>query len=99
VQEQEQVYWNVDTATLQADGVVAQGITIESGAALSVFRRGEVQLPVGTVFSVITSTSAAGIAGTFGNLAEGATITVDSNTFQANYEGGDGNDLTLTVVQ
>ena len=25
-------------------------------------------------------------------------LTVGSNTFQANYEGGDGNDLTLTVV-
>jgi len=25
-------------------------------------------------------------------------ITIGSNKFQANYEGGDGNDLTLTVV-
>jgi len=23
---------------------------------------------------------------------------IGSNTFQANYEGGDGNDLTLTVI-
>jgi hypothetical protein len=26
-------------------------------------------------------------------------VTIGSNTFQANYEGGDGNDLTLTVVR
>jgi hypothetical protein len=38
------------------------------------------------------------IAGTFSNLADGSTITIGPNTFQANYEGGDGNDLTLTVV-
>ena len=38
------------------------------------------------------------IIGTFMNLPDGGTITAGSNTFQANYEGGDGNDLTLTVV-
>jgi hypothetical protein len=32
-------------------------------------------------------------------LADGGTITVGNNTYQASYEGGDGNDLTLTVVQ
>ena len=29
---------------------------------------------------------------------DGGTITIGSNTFQADYAGGDGNDLTLTVV-
>ncbi len=38
------------------------------------------------------------IVGTFMNLPDGGTITVGNNTFQADYEGGDGNDLTLTVV-
>ena len=37
-------------------------------------------------------------ATTFSNLADGSTFTANGNTFQANYEGGDGNDLTLTVV-
>ena len=27
-----------------------------------------------------------------------AIVTIGSNAFQASYEGGDGNDLTLTVV-
>jgi hypothetical protein len=36
--------------------------------------------------------------GTFANLADASTITIGSNTFRADYEGGDGNDLTLTVV-
>jgi hypothetical protein len=46
---------------------------------------------------VIKNTSGGAIAGTFANLADGSTFTVGSNTFKANYEGGDGNDLTLTV--
>ena len=37
-------------------------------------------------------------SGTFSNLADGSTLTVGNNSFQANYEGGEGNDLTLTVV-
>ena len=55
-------------------------------------------LPIGTVFTIINNTAAGRIAGTFSNLADGAMITVGPNNFQANYEGGDGNDLTLTVV-
>ena len=51
----------------------------------------------GTVFTVINNTAVTQINGTFSNLPDGGTITVGSNTFQANYEGGDGNDLTLTV--
>ena len=55
-------------------------------------------LAPGTVFTVIDNTAAIIISGNFSNLADGETVTVGSNTFQANYEGGDGNDLTLTVV-
>jgi hypothetical protein len=47
---------------------------------------------------VIDNTSGTPTAGTFANLADGSTFTVNGNTFQASYEGGDGNDLTLTVV-
>ena len=53
---------------------------------------------IGTVFKAIDNTAAAPIAGTFVNLADGSIFTVGNNTFQASYEGGDGNDLTLTVV-
>ena len=49
--------------------------------------------------SLPTVQRGSGIHGNFGNLPDGGTITAGSNTFQANYEGGDGNDLTLTVVQ
>ena len=89
--------WNIEAATLRTDQVVAQGVTIESAAELRVNPHGTI-LPVGEVFVVISNSSASPISGTFTNLPDGGTITIGSNTFQANYEGGDGNDLTLTVV-
>ena len=55
-------------------------------------------LSAGTVFTVIDNNGTAAIAGSFSNLPDGSRITVGSNTYQAGYEGGDGNHLTLTVV-
>jgi hypothetical protein len=55
-------------------------------------------LPPGTVFIVINNTAASPIEGTFNNLPDDGVITVNGNSFQASYDGGDGNDLTLTVV-
>ena len=47
---------------------------------------------------MINNTATTPIAGTFANLPDGSTFTSHGNTFQASYEGGDGNDFTLTVV-
>jgi autotransporter-associated beta strand protein len=82
-----------------ADKIVARGVTIESGALLSFAPIDTGVLPIGTVFTAIDNTAPTATAGTFANLADGATVTVGGNTFQADYEGGDGNDLVLTVVQ
>ena len=82
----------------RADKIVAQGVTINSSATFSLSDLNSSTLPLGTVFTVIDNTVATPIAGTFSNLADGSTFTTNSNNFQANYEGGDGNDLTLTVV-
>jgi autotransporter-associated beta strand protein len=80
-----------------ADKVIANGVTI-SGARFSFVSCGNSALPPGSVFTVIDNTAATPIAGTFANLTDGATFTIDNITFQADYQGGDGNDLTLTVV-
>jgi autotransporter-associated beta strand protein len=81
-----------------ADKVVANGVTINRSAQFTFTDLGTAVLPTGTVFTVISNTSAKPIAGTFANLANRSTFTAGSNTFQVNYKGGDGNDLTLTVV-
>ena len=72
-------------------------MTIISGAIVSIDDLGTGTLTAGTVFTVINNTAATPIAGTFSNLADGSTLIVGSNTYKANYEGGTGNDLTLTV--
>jgi autotransporter-associated beta strand protein len=78
--------------------VSARGIIINSGALFSAVDKGNATLPVGTTFTAIKNSALHPTTGTFGNLPDASTTTVGSNTFQANYEGGDGNDLTLTVV-
>ena len=65
---------------------------------MSFKERSQGTLQAGLVFTVINNTSATPISGTFSNLPDGAILTVNGNNFQASYEGGDGNDLTLTVV-
>ena len=68
------------------------------GALFSAAELGTGTLPSGTTFTVINNVAVTPVAGTFSNLADDGTITIGSNTFQANYQGGDGNDLTLTVI-
>jgi len=80
-----------------ADEVVANGVTINS-ATLSYVDNGTAALSSGTTFTVISNTTASPISGSFTNLPDGSTITIDNNIYHANYEGGDGNDLTLTVL-
>ncbi len=87
----------VDSSAPATDDVRAKGVSIH-GAQILFYDRSNTVLAVGTIFTVIDNTAAAPISGTFSNLADGSTVTIGSNTFQANYEGGDGNDLTLTVV-
>ena len=82
----------------KADEVVANGVTINSGASFTFVDTGTGTLTVGTVFTVINNTSASPIFGTFSNLANGSVFTSNGNNFQASYTGGTGNDLTLTVV-
>jgi autotransporter-associated beta strand protein len=90
--------WDSDATQSTADEVVANGVRIDNSASFTPRSISEGSLLPGTIFTVISNTGANPITGTFSNLADGGTITVGSNTFQANYEGGDGNDLTLTVV-
>ncbi len=90
--------WKVDTKKARADQISAGGVTIESGALFNLQTVANRRLTAGQVFTVINNTAATPIDGTFLNLPEAAIVTVGSNTFQASYTGGVGNDLTLTVA-
>lgn len=89
---------SVNTRRVEADQVIANGVTIENGAQFKFASVGNKTLTPGTVFIVISNTFSDPIAGNFANLPDDSTFTVGPNNFQVSYEGGDGNDLTLTVV-
>jgi fibronectin-binding autotransporter adhesin len=78
--------------------VVASGVAIANGAAFNFSGQTQGKLRPGFTLTVMSNTSASAINGTFSNLPDGAVLTLNGNNFQASYEGGDGNDLTLTVV-
>src|SRR5207253_2631025 len=73
-------------------------VVVQSGTQFSIIDEGNGVLPSGTTLTAINNTAVTPILGVFSNLSDGGTITVGRNTFQASYEGGDGNDLTLIVV-
>ena len=92
--------FNANRNNSKADKVIANSVTIAGGATLTVDGKIGGRLREGTTFTVISNTAATPIAGTFANLPDGSIITIHDNNLQASYEGGgDGNDLTLTVVR
>jgi autotransporter-associated beta strand protein len=88
----------LNTNRAVSDEVIANGVTIDAGAMFSLGPQGNDALTLGQVFTVISNTARTPIAGAFDNLAEGEILTVNGSNLQASYTGGDGNDLTLTVV-
>ena len=82
----------------RSDTVAAKGVVINTGALFTFIGLGNGIIPQGTVFTAINNTAATPISGRFSNLADGSTFTVGSNTYLVSYQGGTGNDLTLTVV-
>ena len=88
---------DLSSTTAKADEVVAPGVRISRRARIVIDDLGNSALTPGTVFTLISDTGATPIAGTFSNLADNSTLTVGANTYLVSYEGGNGNDLTLTV--
>jgi len=81
----------------RTDLVIANGVAI-NGATIVLQGTTQGRLKRGTMLTVINNTSAGPISGVFSNLADGGIVNVNGNNLQAAYSGGDGNDLTLTVV-
>ena len=91
-------FWGSNSHGIRADMVVANGVTINSGATVALRGQTTGALTQGMVLTLIRNTSADPVSGTFSNLPDGAIVTINGNNLQASYEGGDGNDLTLTAV-
>ncbi len=81
----------------RTDLVIANGVTI-NGATINLVGQTQGSVKRGLTLTLLSNTSANPISGTFSNLPNGGIVNVNGNNFQASYTGGDGNDLTLTVV-
>lgn len=77
---------------------VTGAVAINSSAVFSFTDLGAGTIAQNTVFTIIANDSNDAITGAFSNLAQGSTFTSGANTYQVDYLGGTGNDLTLTVV-
>ncbi|HEX3420445.1 MAG TPA: autotransporter-associated beta strand repeat-containing protein, partial [Candidatus Udaeobacter sp.] len=82
----------------RTDHVIANGVTINNGAMIVLSGQTRGTLTQGLVLTLISNTSANPISGAFSNLPDGSVVAINGNNFKASYSGGDGNDLTLTVV-
>jgi fibronectin-binding autotransporter adhesin len=78
------------------DQLIVTGQIILSGAALT-GSTGFVPSP-GATFVVIDNSGTQPIGGTFNGLAHGATVTLGSQAYSIDYNGGDGNDVVLTAL-
>ena len=87
----------VNLRNMIAGKVTALGVTISPNTTFAFMETGTGTLSTGTAFTLIKNTSASPIGGTFSNLPDGSTFSVNGKTFKADYQGGDGNDLTLKV--
>src|SRR5262249_9924532 len=83
---------DLTSTVIKADQVQARGVTITSGASITISDSGTAVLTSDTVFTIVNNVATTPIAGTFNNLGDGSTIVVGNNKFRVNYEGGDGND-------
>ena len=82
-----------------SDMVDANGITIDPSAQIELIPKEPRKTNVGAVYTLLNNTSEVPIDGTFANMPDGAVFFQRGNTLQVSYEGGDGNDLTLTVLK
>jgi len=92
--------FELNSATGAADKIAANGVSIDSTALFSFTDLGDGSgVTSGMQFTAIDNTSGSAISGTFGNLADNATVFSNGITYTASYEGGiGGNDLVLTAI-
>lgn len=75
-----------------------RAVTINNGAQFFLGNTRDRALTASKVFTAISNTGTKPITGAFSNLADSLTFTAGNITFQASYDGGDGNGNGLTRI-
>ncbi len=82
-----------------ADQIVANGTVTLGNGTLKVLRFEDYVPKANDVYTIIANDGSDAVTGTFKDLPEGATFTnSDGGVYKISYKGGDGNDVTITVV-
>jgi len=93
-----QIEMNSTTAVSGYDRLVATGAVSLGNAQLALILG--FTPPAGSVFEILRKTSAGAISGTFAGLPQNALLTAEGGLkFRISYTGGNGNDVTLTLVE
>lgn len=82
------------TSAVSADLLNVSG-TLNLGGPLTI--SAPAGLPIGTAFTIVNKTSAGIATGTFTGKPQGPIFTESGNSWTIRYDGGDGNDIVLTV--
>ncbi len=72
-------------------------VTINGGSILSISHFNQYKPKTGDTFIILSNDGSDAVTGTFKDLANGATFSFNGYTYQINYNGGDGNDVVLTI--
>ena len=86
---------NGPTPGAEYDRVAVTG-AVALGATLNVTLN--FAAPTGQVFTIIDSAGTDAVVGTFAGKGEGSTIVAGGRALRVSYVGGDGNDVTVTVI-
>lgn len=85
------------TECTEYDQTKVTGTVALGDGTLNTVRYNDFKPVKGQSYKIIDNDSADAVTGTFKDLAEGATFTVDGYVLKISYVGGDGNDVVLTV--
>ncbi|MBP7767229.1 hypothetical protein KA068_01780 [Candidatus Saccharibacteria bacterium] len=86
------------TECSEYDQIKVGGVVDLGNGTLNLVHYGGFKTNKGQSFKVVDNDGSDAVIGTFKDLAEGATLSVDGAIFKITYVGGDGNDVVLTVI-
>lgn len=85
------------TACTEHDQIKVTGTVDLGSGTLNFIRYNGFTPAAAQTYMIVENDAADAVTGTFTNLAEGATFTVDGYVFRISYVGGSGNDVVITV--
>jgi hypothetical protein len=86
------------TVCTEYDQTDVTGTVDVTGATLDLSLLNGFSPPLNSEYIIINNDGSDAVTGEFAGLVDGASITQGDITFQINYDGGDGNDVVLTVT-